>query len=92
MVSLNFSGVDLKLYFDANTAVIISIFTLLVFPPFLLSLLCVLALVLAKDINTKFRLLLINIFTAETLSFTFFFVYLGWPACFINEEGNIIMC
>ena len=87
--NVNFSGVDLKLYFDANTAANISIFTFLVLPPFLLSLLCVLALVLAKDINAKIRLLLINIFTAETLSgFSFFFMYLGWPARFINEEGT----
>ena len=88
LFNVNFSGVDLKLYFDANTAANISIFTFLVLPPFLLSLLCVLALVLAKDINAKIRLLLINIFTAETLGgFTFFFMYLGWPARFINEEG-----
>ena len=87
--ALNFSGVDLKLFFDANTAATISIFTFLVIPPFLLCLLCVLALVLAKDMNAKIRLLLINIFTAETLSsFSFFFIYLGWPARFINEEGT----
>ena len=60
----------------------------MVLPPFLLSLQCVLALVLAKDINAKIRLL-INIFTAETLSsFSFFFMYLRWPARFINEEGT----
>ena len=87
--ALNFSGVDLKLFFDANTAATISIFTFLVIPPFLLCLLCVLALVLAKDINAKIRLLLINIFTAETLSgFSFFFMYLGWSAQYINEEGT----
>ena len=87
--ALNFSGVDLKLYFDANTAASISVFTFLVLPPFLLCLLCVLALVLAKDINAKVRLLLINIFTAEMLSsFSFFFMYLGWPGRFMNEEGT----
>ena len=90
--ALNFNGVDLKLFFDANTAATISIFTFLVIPPFLLCLLCVLALVLAKDINAKIRLLLINIFTAETLSgFSFFFMYLGWSAQFINEECTYLM-
>ena len=63
--ALNFSGVDLKLFFDANTAAAISIFTFLVIPPFLL--------VLAKDINAKIHFLLINIITAEMLSgFSFF--------------------
>ena len=91
MASLNFSGVDLKVYFDANTAATISIFTFLVLPPFLLCLLCVLALVLAKDINVKIRFLLINIFTAETLNWlSFFIMYLGWPARFIN--GEFILC
>ena len=91
MASLNFSGVDLKLYFDANTAATISIFTFLVLPPFLLCLLCVLALALAKDINAKIRLLLINIFTAETLNWlSFFIMYLGWAARFI--DGQVIIC
>ena len=89
MVSLNFSGVDLKLYFDANTAVIISIFTLLVLPPFSLSLLCMLALVLAKDINTKIRLLLINMKHSVVSPSS---LYLGWPARFINEEGTTCKC
>ena len=90
-MALNLSDADLKLYFDANTAVNISIFTFLILPPFLLCLLCVLALVLAKDINLKIRLLLINIFTAETLYwFSFFVMYLGWPARFINED--VISC
>ena len=86
-MAFNLSEADLKLFFDANTAVSISIFTVLVLPPFLLCLLCVLALVFAKEINIKIRLLLINIFTAEALNwFCFFILYLGWPARFINEE------
>ena len=62
------SDVDLKLHFDANAAVNISMFTFLVIPPFLLCLLCVLTLVLAKDMNLKIRILLMNIFSAEALN------------------------
>ena len=88
-MAFNLSNVDLKLLFDANTAATISMFTLLVLPPFLLCLLCMLALVFAKEINLKIRLLLINIFTAEVLNwFSFFILYLGWSARFINEEDT----
>ena len=86
-MAVNFSSVDLKLYYDANTAVNISIFTLLVLPPFLLCLLCLLTLFMAKEINGKIRLLLINIFSAEILNWLVFFIlYLGWPARFRDNE------
>ena len=90
-MAFNLSDADLKLYFDANTAATISIFTFLVLPPFLLCLLCVLALVFAKEINLKIRVLLINIFTAETFNWLSFFpMYLGCAAHFINRE--VILC
>ena len=86
-MAVNFSGVDLKLYYDANTAVNIPIFTLLGLPPFLLCLLCLLALVMANKINGKICLLLINIFSAEIHNwFIFFILYLGWPAHFRDNE------
>ena len=88
-MAFNLSDADLKLFFDANTAAIISIFTFLVLAPFLLCLLCVLALAFAKEINLKIRLLLINIFTAEALNwFSFFILYLGWTARFMDEEDT----
>ena len=90
-MAFNLSDADLKLYFDANTAATISIFTFPVLPPFLLCLLCVLALVFAKDIKLKIHLLLINIFTAEVLNWLSFFpMYLGWSARFINWEVILI--
>ena len=90
-MAFNLSDMDLKVFFDANTAAITSIFTFLVLPPFLLCLLCVLALVFAKDINLKIRVLLINIFIAETLNWLSFFpMYLGWPARFIDR--GVISC
>ena len=90
-MAFNLSDADLKVFFDANTAAIISIFTFLVLPPFLLCLLCVLALVFAKQMNLKIRVLLINIFTAEALNWLSFFpMYLGWPARFI--DGGVISC
>ena len=40
--------------------------------------------------NLKICLLLINIFTAEVLNwFSFFILYLGWTARFINKEGTM---
>ena len=90
-MAFNLSDADLEVFFDANTAAITSIFTFLVLPPFLLCLLCVLALVFAKQMNLKIRLLLINIFTAEALNWLSFFpMYLGWPARFI--DGGVISC
>ena len=63
----NLSGVDISKYYDINTAVSISLFLILVLPPLLLCVLCVLALVFAKEINSKIRLLLINIFAVEIM-------------------------
>ena len=86
-MALNFSGVDLQLYFNAITAGHISIFTFVVLPPFLICILCIMALVFTKGLIVKIRVLLINILTAEALNwFVFFIVYLGWPVRFITNE------
>ena len=87
IMALNFSGVDLQLYFNAITAANVSIFTFLVLPPFLICILCMLALLFAKELNVKIRVLLINILTAEALFwFVYSIVYLGWPVRFITNE------
>ena len=87
IMALNFSGVDLQLYFNAITAGHVSIFTFVVLPPFMICILCILALVFTKGLIVKIRVLLINILTAEALNwFVFFIVYLGWPLRFITNE------
>ena len=84
---LNFSGVNLQLYFNTITAGHVSILTFVVLPPFLICILCILALVFAKEPILKIRVLLINILTAEALNwFIFFTMYLGWPVHFITNE------
>ncbi len=86
-MAFNLTGVDLDLYFDYNLAINISIFSTLVLPPFLLCLLCVVALLFAGAINTKIRVLLINIFAAEIcnwLGYTVF--YLGFPIRLIYSD------
>ena len=88
-MGFNLSDVDLKLQFDANAAANISIFTFLVIPPFLLCLLCVLALVLAKKYEPKNLYSSYEHFSAEAFNWlSFFLMYLGWTACFINKEGT----
>ena len=86
-MAFNLSDTELKLYFVANTAATASLSTFMVLPPFLLCILCELALIFAKNINAKIHLLLINIFAAEILDwFDYFIFYLGWPARFIYDE------
>ena len=87
IMALNFSDVDLQLYFNAITSGHVFIFTFVVLPPFLICILCILALVFAKELIVKIRVLLINILTTEALNwFVFFIVYLGWPLRFITNE------
>ena len=74
---------------SSSGAVTISLATFLLTPPFLLCIVCVLALVFTKMINPKIRFLLINVFTAEALNWisTFIF-YLGWAPRFILEDSE----
>ena len=87
-MAFNLSRVDISKYYDINTAVSISLFSILVLPPLLLCVLCVLALVFAKEINSKIRLLLINIFAVEIckwISYTLF--YLGLPIRLLYQDS-----
>ena len=87
VMAFNLSTTDLKVYFDANVAVNICLFMFLVLPPFLLCLVCVVALVFATEINVKIRLLLINIYAAEISEWlAYAVVYLGWPARQLYDE------
>ena len=88
-MNLSSSGVDPKLYFQVNTAVTISLASFLLTPPFLLCIVCVLALIFAKMINPKIRFLLINVFTAEALNWIASFIfYLGWASRFVHENDD----
>lgn len=64
-VLYNLTGIDLELYFSINTAGYTFLFLLLALPLLVLSVLCLLALFFADDINWKMRVLLINIFAVD---------------------------
>ena len=88
-MAFNLTGVDEGVYFKVSTFINASLFSFLVLPPFLLCLLCVLALIFATDLNIKIRVVIINIFAAEVcgwLSYTVF--YLGFPPRILQLEGD----
>ena len=76
---LNITGVDIQLYYDVIVALNVCFFIFLSLLPLLLCVLVILALVLAKTINIKIRVLLINVFAVEVISrISYALVYLGW--------------
>ena len=78
-MDLNITGVDNQLYYDVNVALNVCFFIFLSLLPLLLCVLVILALVLAKTINIKIRVLLINIFAVEILGRIIYAIYfLGW--------------
>ena len=78
-MDLNITGVDNQLYYDVNVALNVCFFIFLSLLPFLLCVLVILALVLAKTINIKIRVLLINIIAAEILYWISYAIfYLDW--------------
>ena len=79
---------DANSYFNYNVMISISLFTLVIVPPFFLSLLCVVGLISTKEINKKIQFSLINVFAGEILRcLCFSFFYLGVPVRLIYEEN-----
>ena len=76
---LNITGVDNQLYYDVNVALNVCFFIFLSLLPLLLCVFVILALILAKTINAKIRVLLINIFAVEVLGWVSNAIFfLGW--------------
>ena len=89
-MAFNLSSAEVKVYFDANVAISVSLFTVLVIPMTLLCLLCIWALMFAREINPKIRFLLVNIFATEVcywLGYTVF--YLGWPVRMLYNVDSL---
>ena len=87
MALFNISGVNPELFFNYNLGFGISLFSVFVLPPFLLSLLCVVSLIFTKKINKKIRVLFINIFAAEICSCLHnSFLCLGFPVRFRYQD------
>ena len=90
---LNITGVDNQLYYDVNVAINVCFFIFLTLLPLMLCVLVILALIFAKTINIKIRVLLINIFAAEILNWIGYAIfYLGWIVRLNhNETTSCIM-
>ena len=88
-MAFNITGIDEDEYFVISTVVNVSLFTILVLPPLILCLLCVVALLLATIINGKIILLLVNILAAEICNWISYSVfYLGFPARIADLPGD----
>ena len=78
-MELNITGVDNQLYYDVNVALNACLFIFLSLLPFLLCALVILALVLAKTINIKVRVILINVFAVNILGWISYAIFsVGW--------------
>ena len=92
-MAFNLTGVDPEMFFAINTAVHVSIFSLLTVPTIILCVLCVVALLLTKEIHWKIRMVLINVLAAElvyTLGATA--MYLGYPLRVYSADESGITC
>ena len=90
-MELNITGVDSQLYYDVNVALNACFFIFLSLPSLLLCFLVILALVLAKTINIKIRVILVNIFAVEILHWISFGIFcVGWIVRLNSNE--IVSC
>ena len=64
-MALNLTGIDENAYFWAISSVFVARFVLITVPALVLCVLCVAALLIAKEINWQMRVILINIFAAD---------------------------
>jgi hypothetical protein len=90
-MAFNLTGSNVELYIGLNTAINAAIASLMISPSFGLCLLCIVALMFAKDVVLPMRVLIINILAAEmVLWIALAFLVLGFiPRLFIAGEGNI---
>ena len=64
-MAFNLTGVDPDLYYSINSSIQVGLFFLIALPALILILLCVVALLFAKNINWPIRIVLIDIYTGE---------------------------
>ena len=69
-MELNITGVDSQLYYDVNVALNVCFFIFLSLPSLLMCVLVILVLVLAKTINVKIRVILVNIIYLQSRYYT----------------------
>lgn len=79
-MSFNITGFDPNIFYAINSTLHIILFLVFHLPTFILNILCVVALVLAKALNWQIRATLANILTAEiVISIGISFFYVGYP-------------
>lgn len=89
----NLTGVDLDVYFAANTTAYTLLFFTIALPTLILCLLCVMALFFADNIKWKIRVLLINMFAAEICHWIgFSTLFLGFPTRFCDNIADDFTC
>ena len=92
-MALNFTGIDESVYFVANSVANIALFVFIALPMIFLCVLCVVALLIDKDINWSLRMILINIFAANIshwLGVTVLFM--GFPVLAQREPDEAYSC
>jgi hypothetical protein len=89
----NLTGINLDVYFAANTSGQTFVFLITILSTLILNPLCIVALFSAKEINWKMRALIINIFTAEICnSFGYSLLLLGFPTRFNDQINDDVSC
>ena len=88
-MAFNLTGFDEEVYFTVSSIVTVSLFLILVRPPLILCMLCVLALIFVTDVNRKIAVLLINLLAVEICNWLSNGVYyLGFPARIAHLPGD----
>ena len=90
-MAFNLTGSNIDLYFTVNTAINVGITCLMILPTVVLSLLSIVAMLFAKEINWPIRVLIINILAAEIVFWVgYAFLIIGFiPRLHIAGEGNV---
>ena len=92
-MSFNISGFDPDTFYAVNSAVNILLFAVLPLPTLILCGVCILGLILAKDVNInwKMRVILLNILSPEVINVAnVTFLYIGYPIrAFKNSEQDL---
>ena len=92
-MSFNITGFKPDVFAAFNSAINIGVFLTLTVPKLVLNVLCIVALLLAKTLNRKIKVTLINIFVAETVfSIGLSVKYIGYPIRVSNVDASGISC
>ena len=87
------SLINQSLYIKLNSAANAVVFALGILPPSCLAVACIIAMIIADDLNLPMRILLLNIFSGETLELIAVMVRnLGFPARALNLRFSVYSC